>query len=103
MLFESKLKTIINFKNNQNDNNQNNTFQICIKIEIKAGIVTRSDELESTRKRKIIIWEIRSVINERTESPVRLVFCCQKVISDWNAKNSKRRWRVEASIVIPSK
>jgi hypothetical protein len=60
-------------------------------METKAGMVTRREVFESSKNKKIIICDRRSVMRERTDKPVRLVFCCQKAISDWKAKNSKRR------------
>ena len=77
------------------------TFQIWIRMEMNAGMVTNRDVLESKRKRKMMIWERRSVMRERTERPARLVLCCQKAMSDWKARNSKRRWRVDAKMVTP--
>ena len=46
---------------------------------------------------------MRSVIRVRVDRPARDLLFCQKVMSDWNARNSKSRCSMLASRVMPSR
>lgn len=50
-----------------------------------------------------MVWESRSVMSVLVESPAKDLFCCQKAMSDWKARNSKSRCSRLASIVNPSR
>lgn len=79
------------------------TFQHWMIIAQPAGMLTSRDVLDSSRKRNTMICETRSVTSARTDRPARLLFSCQKLMSDLKARNSKSRCSEDASIVTASR
>lgn len=78
------------------------TFHACTSSPNAVGTVTSNEVSESMRNRNTTLCESRSVTSARVERPARDLFCCQKAMSDWNARHSNSRCSSEASSVRPS-